>query len=104
MAGRTPWIADLHHEQRVGGRFYVNIIEPGNLVPVALVVTGVEGFGREEGWDRARLIAAAPELLGALATLLRELEWVNEQLDLMPDDYAEAHQNARAAIAKAGAA
>jgi hypothetical protein len=49
----------------------------------------------------ARLIAAAPELLEALEALLHELKWVNEQLDLMPDDYAEAQSQASRAIAKA---
>jgi hypothetical protein len=49
----------------------------------------------------ARLIAAAPELYEALAGLLHELEWVNEQLDLMPDDYADALTFAQAALAKA---
>lgn len=34
------------------------------------------------------------------AALMRELVWVNEQLDLMPDDYAEAHAQFRATLAK----
>jgi hypothetical protein len=57
------WVADLHNEQRDGGRFYVYVRAPGDITPVALVLSGVEGFGREEGRARALLIAAAPELL-----------------------------------------
>lgn len=40
-------------------------------------------------------------LVAAGEALLRELVWVNEQLDLMPDDYGEALTKFRAAIAKA---
>ncbi len=37
-------------------------------------------------------------LADAARKLLRELEWVNEQLDLMPDDYAEAQEQLIAAL------
>jgi hypothetical protein len=63
-----PWFANTHHEKRDGGRFYVFVTADG-LVPVCAVGAGVEGFGREEGRANARLIAAAPDLLGALVEL-----------------------------------
>lgn len=42
--------------------------------------------------------AIEAEVREAGQALLRELEWVNEQLDLMPDDYAEALTRFQAAI------
>lgn len=61
-----PWSADFHNEQRDGGRFVTYVRGGNQLVPIAAVPTGVEGYGREEGRANARLIAAAPELLAAL--------------------------------------
>jgi hypothetical protein len=51
----------------------------------------------------ANLVAAAERepLLNALEMLMNEMEWVNEQLSLMPDDLAEAQSNALKVIAKA---
>jgi hypothetical protein len=67
----TPgeWIADFHNEKRDGGRFITYIRGGNQLVPIAAVPTGVEGYGREEGRANARLIAAAPDLYEALADL-----------------------------------
>ncbi len=59
-----PWHANLHHERRDGGRFYVYVTAE-SIVPIAGVPSGVEGFGREEGRANALLIAAAPDLLEA---------------------------------------
>lgn len=64
-----PWLADFHNEQRNGGRFVTYVRGGNQLVPIAAVPTGVEGYGREERRANARLIAAAPELLAALQAL-----------------------------------
>lgn len=60
-----PWNDGLYHEGRDGGRFRTFVTSPDNIVPIACVPTGVEGYGREEGRANAHLIAAAPELLEA---------------------------------------
>lgn len=76
MSGRHvsgPWIADFHNEQRDGGRFITYVRGGNQLVPIAAVPTGVEGYGREEGRANARLIAAAPDLLAALSAIVEKL-------------------------------
>lgn len=68
-----PWLADFHNERREGGRF-ITMVNGGNqLVPIAAVPSGVEGFGREEGRANASLIAAAPDLLEALEAIVAKL-------------------------------
>lgn len=93
-----PWGADFHNERMVGGRFVTIVSAPGQLVPIAAVTTGVEGYGRDEGRANARLIAAAPCLLGAL-------EWIAliyESCDLNHAEFrVEAKRCVDAAIAKA---
>lgn len=89
-----PWIADFHNEQRQGGRFVTYVRGGNQLVPIAAVPTGVEGYGREEGRANAALIAAAPDLRDALAGLLRAVD------ALMPMD-GPLKLAARAALAKA---
>lgn len=74
MATHTPgpWVADFHNEQRDGGRFITHVRGGNQLVPIAAVPTGVEGYGREEGRANARLIAAAPDMLAQL----RNASWL----------------------------
>jgi hypothetical protein len=60
-----PWLADFHNEEIAGGRFVTYVRGGNQLVPIAAVPTGVEGYGREEGRANARVIAAAPDLLAA---------------------------------------
>ena len=52
---------------------FVTAQNDANLVPIAAVPTGVEGYGREEGRANARLIATAPELLSELADAVKTL-------------------------------
>lgn len=49
-----------------------------------------------------RLTAQVEVLRLAGNKLLHELEWVNEQLDLMPDDYAKSIVRFRAALSYRG--
>lgn len=74
----TPgrWFADFHNERREGGRFITMVTGGNQLVPVAAVPTGVDGYGRDEGRANARLIAAAPDLLAALIAAKQEL-WLS---------------------------
>lgn len=74
-----PWLADFHNEQRAGGRFITYVRGGNQLVPIAAVPTGVEGYGREEGRANAALIALAPELI--------------EALEEMPGRFEEASNN-----------
>lgn len=92
-AGHTPgpWIADFHNEQRDGGRFITYVRGSNQLVPIAAVPTGVEGYGREEGRANAALIGAAPDLWLAVV----ELEARFGHVKCLPIDMA------RAALAKA---
>lgn len=93
---KGPWIADLHNEQRDGGRFIAYVRGGNNLVPIAAVPTGVEGYGREEGRANARLIAAAPDLRDALR---RAMKW----LAICDDPRCEKDfRLAEAALQKAG--
>lgn len=50
--------------------------------------------------DGPEAAAAIRELVDAGERLSRELDWVNDQLDLMPDDYAEALVRLRTLLAK----
>jgi hypothetical protein len=49
-----------------------------------------------------RLTAQVEVMRLAGSELLRELEWVNEQLDLMPDDYAKSIVRFTAALSYRG--
>lgn len=62
-----PWSDGIHHRMRSGGREYAYIRGGNDIVPVAAVPLGAEGYtvGFEQGVANARLIAAAPELLDA---------------------------------------
>ncbi len=95
LDGHTPgpWVADFHNEQREGGRFITYVRGGNQLVPIAAVPTGVEGYGREEGRANARLIAASPqfaeaapdavEILDRYASFIRD--WVKaEDLEMHP--------------------
>lgn len=97
VKGHTPgpWLADFHNEQRNGGRFITHVHGGNQLVPIAAVPTGVEGYGREEGRANARLIAAAPDLLAALIAFV---DGDNS------DDMDTRYENARAALSRTGAA
>lgn len=92
-AGHTsgPWVADFHNEQRDGGRFITYVRGGNQLVPIAAVPTGVEGYGRDEGRANATLIEAAPDLWLAVV----ELEARFGHVKCLPIDMA------RAALAKA---
>ena len=106
-----PWLADFHNEQRAGGRFITHVRGGNQLVPIAAVPTGVEGYGREEGRANARLIAVAPDLWEAG----KEAEWFlahyAEYIASVPVDEIERHpylpdlqeklEMLRAALAKA---
>ena len=74
-------MAQTHHERREGGRFYVYVTAGKELVPVAVVPTGVESYGREEGRANAKLMAAAPEMAAMLHALnehTRPINWNDE--------------------------
>lgn len=79
-----PWYADFHNEQRNGGRFITHILGGNQLVPIAAVPTGVEGYGREEGRANARLIASAPDLLEALKDVTAHLVAAHSLLSKSP--------------------
>lgn len=63
MSGATPgpWRPELHHTKRDGGRLYGFVHSANNLVPVAAIPLGVEGYGYDEGAANTHLIAAAPD-------------------------------------------
>lgn len=90
-----PWSADFHNECRDGGRYITHVTGGNQLVPIAAVPTGVEGYGREEGRANARLIAAVPDLLEALRNLA-DRHFLNGGSLTEP-----AYLAARAAISKA---
>ncbi len=104
---KAPWDNGLHHAVWNGGRRYAHIRSHGNLVPIAAVVLGVEGYGHDEGEANARLIAAAPDMLAALKLAEGRLALL---MRVFPDQHAECdHPTAsggvlnsvRAAIARA---
>lgn len=68
-----PWLADFRNERREGGRFVTYVRGGNQLVPIAAVPTGVEGYGRDEGRANAALIAAAPLLRDALIAAKQEM-------------------------------
>ena len=126
-----PWGDGIHHRTRSGGREVAHVHArgrtPPDIVPIAAVPLGVEGYGFEEGCANARLIAASPEMLPALKLAIPLLERERQSLveccsllesdgeggfrpvdgtlseDAAPDVAAldEAISAARAAIAKA---
>lgn len=70
--------------------------------PVARVPHDSDDEARDESRENARLMAAAPELLEALQTLLPMLvDWHDDFPDCVGDKEAPALKAARAAIAKA---
>lgn len=68
---------------------------PDETIAVVCALSGNDGDSEEDA--NARLIAAAPELLAALETLL----WQVERTDDLPEEVEEMLSDARAAIAKA---
>lgn len=110
-----PWLADFHNEQRNGGRFITHVRGGNQLVPIAAVPTGVEGYGREEGRANARLIAAAPDfaevapdavdILDTYAGFIRHSVKADD-LDMHPylPHLEDVIAKLRAALSRAGAA
>lgn len=82
----------------------------GSLVVAEVMTTEEPGIGVSEGWENARLIAAAPELLAALQNLLAHSSNVNtafygigkpKAVKAAMEGQRELLQAAREAIAKA---
>ena len=107
-----PWGDGIHHRTRSGGREVAHVHArgrtPPDIVPIAAVPLGVEGYGFEEGCANARLIAAAPDLLSAVEELLAAFSDEKEQRMRLPlpsvpeyERCEEALAIARGAIAKA---
>ena len=105
MIARQPWtplpwrvVVDMNHagNRRIAGTSFSAVAKVYGDEPTAL---------DEKGERNAAYIVwsanNAPSLLEALQELLAELVWVNKQLDLMPDDYAEAQSKAARAVAQA---
>lgn len=68
-----PWDDGVHHRASFGGREYAHITSPIDLVPIAAVPLGVEGYGFEDGAARARHIARCdPDTMRQIITLAQE--------------------------------
>jgi hypothetical protein len=80
-----------------GGRMVVNATGPGRSGTIAIVTNRTQGKGRVG--HNARLIATAPDLVAALATMLGVAEM--DALDDKSNVWRSAMIDARAAIAKA---
>jgi hypothetical protein len=80
-----PWADGVHHAVRNGGREYAYITAARELVPIAAVPLGVEGYGREHGEANARFIAFARnnirELLSLITALCEEIRKLKEGRD-----------------------
>ena len=95
-----PWMCVDSNSARTFNQISICPVRPaikGMQTPLAKVLRfDLSEYGGGDGQANARLIAAAPDLLSALQTLLR----VEEGLDLH-ETYAQASDKARAAINKA---
>tara|TARA_R100000664_G_scaffold32626_1_gene47845 strand:+ start:539 stop:853 length:315 start_codon:yes stop_codon:yes gene_type:complete len=89
-----PWFTSLHEHLGLGEW----IIGPGKCSHVGTVTTG---FDRPYAEADARLIAAAPEMLDMLYTLLPYLEMAEHDECYKPGKVADVVRSVRALISKA---